>query len=131
MAVILARGPMPELDDLGLTGAAPRARSKMLESFPDKVRETVAAAQRRFRHAPAPRLSPDERVSALAKAIRDRKIVTLRRPSVPPRIMHPVALRFDGTGWAIEDALDPGVPMALSEADHVNISARSFSGHVH
>ena len=126
MALILAR-PMPELDELGLTGAAARARSKMLESFPDRVRETIVDAQRRFRFAATARVAPDPRVPALAAAVRNQAIVRIRAKSGSPRTVHPVALTFGEAGWAIEDALAPGSLIPLEEAGDINISRRSFA----
>ncbi|MFZ1679692.1 MAG: HTH domain-containing protein, partial [Rhizobiaceae bacterium] len=67
MAVILS-APLPEIDALGLRRAGERARSKLLESFPDGVRDKIAVARRRFRFAPAGPALPDIRVAALAEA---------------------------------------------------------------
>lgn len=125
MALILTR-PTPELDQLGLREAGERARAKMLESFPDPVREKVALARRRFRfkaQAPAP---VDPRLPALAEAIRNRAVVRIRARSSAPRTIHPVGLELDGATWRLDDALAPGEPIALDQAGDINISARRF-----
>lgn len=126
MALILAR-PMPELAELGLSAAAERARGKMLESYPDAVREKMAVARARFRFEPPPEAMLDPRLKALAEAIRDGRIVRIQARSRSPRTIHPVALVFAGDGWRIEDALSPGDTIALAEAGDINISARRFA----
>lgn len=125
MALILTR-PMPELADLNLAEAGDRARSKMLESFPDRVRETISEARQRFRYAVGQRVVVDPRVPALADAIRNRAIVRIRAKSRSPRVIHPVGLVLADAGWMIEDALVPGQPVPLADAGHINISARRF-----
>ena len=129
MALILTR-PMAELAELGLAEAGERARSKMLESFPDRVRDTIREARLRFRYAPARRREIDPRVPALARAIRDRAIVRIHAKSGAPRVIHPVGLVLGEAGWAIEDALDPGKPIPLQNTGDINISARRFARQV-
>ena len=52
MAIMLAK-PIAELSALGLAEAGRRAVKKMIESFPDPVRETVAVTHRAFCFASA------------------------------------------------------------------------------
>jgi hypothetical protein len=49
--------PIAELAELGLRGAADRARAKLLESFPDPVLGTIALAERRSRFVAPPETS--------------------------------------------------------------------------
>jgi len=126
MALILTR-PMPELAHLNLSEAGDRARSKMLESFPDRVRETMSKARQRFRYTVGQKALIDARVPALADAVRNRAIVRIQAKSGSPRVIHPIGLVLGDSGWAIEDALAPGVPIPLTDAGDINISARSFA----
>jgi predicted DNA-binding transcriptional regulator YafY len=126
MALILSR-PMPELADLGLSGAAERARSKMLESFPDRVRDVMAVARQQFRHAPVHAGPVDPRLPALASAIRQRSVVRIRAKSRSPQVIHPVALLRSGESWQVIDALAPDAPIPLEDLADVNISARTFA----
>ncbi len=125
MAVILSR-PTPELRDLGLEGAGARARAKMLESFPDGVRETIDLARRRFQFADAPGEDTDPRITALATAIRRRTIVRIRAHSPQARIIHPISLIRSPAGWRVVDAQDPEHPIALEDLGDINISRRTF-----
>ena len=42
------------------------------------------------------------------------------------RVVHPIALRRHHRRWWIVDNLCPGVPIALSQCRHINISALTF-----
>jgi predicted DNA-binding transcriptional regulator YafY len=126
MAVILTR-PIPELKALGLEVAGARARSKMLESFPDSVREKIETARRRFRfgfEAPPP---ADARVTALSDAIRRQAVVVIQALSRSPRKIHPVALTLSENGWRVTDARAPDDPIALDDCGDINISALAFT----
>jgi predicted DNA-binding transcriptional regulator YafY len=125
LAVMLSR-PTPELAELGLAGAAARARAKMFESFPDGVRARIERARGWFRFLPAERDEIDPRVEALARAVRSRRIVRIRARSRRPRTIHPVALVCGSTGWRVVDQRDPGNPIPLDVCDDINISARAF-----
>jgi len=127
VGVILAR-PFPELAVLGLADAGARATRKLVESFPDTVRGRVADGTRRFRFArTAVRDEDDGRIGAIAGAVRDHRVVRIRAYAPDERVIHPTALMCDGGGWAVEDDLDPGVPVRLDEWGHVNISSRTFA----
>ena len=125
MAMILTR-PMRELDDLGMADAAGRARSKMLESFPDTVRAHVECALRHFEVRQAAGEDIDPRISALADAVRTARIVRIRVSSKSPRIVHPVRLIAEDGSWSVVDALAPDAPIPLRDCGDINISARQF-----
>ena len=119
--------PLPMLVDLGLGEAAMRARAKLLESLPDGVRETALTARGQFRFS-TPRTPPsDARVEALATAIRERRKVLIRAYGKSARVVHPIALTFGRSGWALVDGHDPKHAIALSECGDVNISALRFA----
>ncbi|MEM8988043.1 MAG: HTH domain-containing protein [Pseudomonadota bacterium] len=124
MAVILTR-PMPELEAIGLKASGERARSKMLESFPDAVREKIDRARGWFRFAPQP-AETDPRLAALADAVRGGKIVRLRATTPSPQTIHPEGLLLGATGWAVIDARDAGRSIPIAEWGDVNISAKRF-----
>lgn len=124
LGVLLGRRS-PELAALRMEQAAARARTKLLESLPDTSRAIARRAARQFRlHGMPP--PPDERIPALAQAVRDRRIVRIRSTTPQPRTVHPVALLFTEASWALLDALDPSAPIPLSECGVVNISRRTF-----
>lgn len=126
MAIILSR-PTPELAELGLASAGARARAKMLESFPDGVREHIDRARGWFRFHTTEQDAVDPRVEALARAIRSRRIVRIHVRSRRPRMIHPVALACGAGGWQVVDQQDPQNPIPLDACDDINISARSFA----
>ena len=125
MAVMLAC-PMPELGALGMAEAAQRARTKLLESFPDAVRAHMDRARARFVFAPLAAMAADPRLPALAEAIRHARIVRIQARSPTPRTVHPIQLIAETRGWHLVDALDDSVPIPLDACGDINISARSF-----
>lgn len=125
LGIILSR-EVPALTDLGLEAAGQRARAKLLESLPDGVRETALRARSQFRFPPRRARQPDERVLALAKAVRASKKVRLRATSARPRLVHPVALVCGERGFSLIDAFDPETPIPLEACGDINISAMSF-----
>lgn len=125
VAIILSH-PMPALKDLGMQHAAERARSKLIESFPDSVRLKVQQAQQRFRIETVPQSDSDPRIEALAKAIRDNRVVRINARSKSPRIIHPIHLTFSQNGWSVVDALTPDTPIRISRCGDLNISAKTF-----
>lgn len=125
IGVLLGR-PAGELSPLGIADAATRARRKLLESLPDGVRERAMEGARRFRWEEASAAGTDDpRLPALAAAIRDRRVVRLHAHQPNERTIHPSALVFDGSGWAVEDALTPAV-VPLEACGDINISSRRF-----
>lgn len=125
LGVILSH-PIPALAAIGLDDAARRARAKLLESLPDGVRETAMRSSQQVRFVSKPVGGEDERVLALAKAIRQGRRVRIRATSAAPRTVHPIALVHGARGWAVVDELDPGRPIALHACDDLNISAKRF-----
>lgn len=127
LGVILSH-PIPALAAIGLDDAARRARAKLLESLPDGVRETALRSSQQVRFVPKRVSTEDERVVALAKAIRQGQRVRIRATSAAPRTLHPIALVHSARGWAVIDELDPKRPIALRDCEDLNISATRFRG---
>lgn len=125
LAVLLA-DPTARLAELGMAEAAARATSKLLESFPDAVREKVALAGRRFQVKPDAAIVRDPRVAALADAIRRGVAVRLDARSGAPRTVHPQALVFGDRGWLLIDAREPGRPIPSAYWRDINISSHVF-----
>jgi len=125
LGVLLGRRA-PELGALGLAASAARARTKLLESLPDSSRHIAQRAASQFRILSA-EVSEDERVPALAEAVRRRGVVRIRSRGPDPRTVHPVGLTLAAAGWELVDALDPTVPIPLTECGTVNISRRTFA----
>ncbi len=126
MALVLSK-PMPELEALGMRAAGGRARSKLLESFPEGVREKIMRGLRQFRYAPAEPVESDPRLAALAMAVREGKIVRIQARSGSPRLIHPAALILRSDGWAVVDARSADGEIPLVECGDINISAKRFS----
>ena len=124
IAVVLMR-PLGALAQLGIGDAANRARRKLIESFPDQVRERIGIATRRFRFVEAASADGDTRLAALADAIRDMKVVRINAYRSGERAIHPVALVLHNDGWRVEDGI-AGELIALSACGDINVSARTF-----
>jgi hypothetical protein len=84
----------------------------------------MAQARGRFALAPA-HGEPDPRLPALARAVRERRIVRLDAYRAGERVVHPVGLDLGADGWALRDGLS-GDRVALDDWGPVNISARRF-----
>ena len=125
LGVILAL-PKSLLAALGIESAARLACDKLVESMPEVVRFRIRLAQRRFRFPEEHGDPPDERLPALAAAIRDSAITRIHAKSGSPRTIHPIALEFRPAGWAVIDALDPKSAIPVSQAGDINISAKRF-----
>ncbi|MEM9861554.1 MAG: HTH domain-containing protein [Myxococcota bacterium] len=123
IALVLGR-PLDALRPLGLERAAARACSKVLESLPDSVRRHAERGRRQFRIEADGGGEPDERITAMAEAVRGRNVVRLAATSIKPRRIHPIALRFDGSWWVTDGRSGEAVPLA--EWGNINISARRF-----
>ena len=131
LAILLAR-PLGPLADLGIRDAVNRMRQKIVESFPDLVRERMKLADDRFRfgrdtEGAAVGRGSEERVAALAKAVRNSNIVRLQAKSSDPRTIHPIALMLSGDGWCLLDQRTPAEPIAEENWGDINISARRFA----
>jgi len=126
LGVLLGR-QTPELAALGLADSAARATTKIIESLPDTSRAIAKSAASRFRLAP-PEVAEDERVPALAEAVRRQRVVRVRARGPNMRIVHPVGLTLTRGGWQVTDALDPDTAIPLAECGTVNISRHTFTG---
>jgi predicted DNA-binding transcriptional regulator YafY len=114
----------PIIAALGLAGAAERAAAKLMESLPDTVRDAASATAARFRYAPADG-GDDPRPAALARAVRDSRIVRIRTHRPDERAIHPAALTLGPAGWAVTDART-GDAILLADCGDINISALTF-----
>lgn len=117
----------PLVDALGLGSAGRSARTKLLESLPDGVRQTALLARTQFRFEQPVEAPDDPRIAPLSQAIRQGRRVKLRSRSAAPRTVHPVALILSAEGWALVDALQPARPIPLDEWEDINISALHFT----
>lgn len=124
LGLILATGN-PVIAALGLTSAAARARTKLLESLPDTVRDAATGTAARFLYDPSADLT-DPRISAMARAVQNGLAVHLRTETAGPIRIGPVALAFDADGWTVRDALS-GTCIALTDWGDVNISGLPFA----
>lgn len=124
IAVVLTR-PLDRLAELGIADAANRARRKLIESFPDQVRERIAIATQRFRFADPDGTDDDGRLAALADAIREAKIVRINAYGSNERTIHPITLVYGNNGWRVEDDI-AGELIALNDCGDLNVSARTF-----
>ena len=122
---VLLDDPSPRLAELGMGDAARRAVSKLRESLPDQVRERVRLASERFRFGQAMTGKMDARVSAMAEAVRRRLRVRLDARSTKPIEIHPVALEFDGGGWAVVDGRS-GTSLPIDTWKDINVSGLPF-----
>ncbi len=125
LGIMLGRDA-PELAALGLAASAARAATKVIESLPDTTRAVAQRGADMFRLSPAG-VADDERVPALAEAVRQRRVIRIRARGPAPRIVHPRGLSLTGHDWEIHDALDPAVPVPLAECGTINISSRVFA----
>jgi predicted DNA-binding transcriptional regulator YafY len=104
--------------------AARRAQAKLVESFPDKVRETVQQAMTQFVvENPAP--PDDPRVAAFAEAVRGHRIVRINASGPDARVVHPVVMRLSDGGWFVTDAIK-AEEVSLAACGDINISAHTF-----
>jgi predicted DNA-binding transcriptional regulator YafY len=124
MALILSI-PIPELEALGMAAAGARGRSKLMESFPDAVREKITRARGQFRFDALPEQALDARLPALAKAVREGLIVRIQARSAGVRTIHPIGLTLGNSGWSVIDARGGG-PLLLMACGDINISAKRF-----
>ena len=121
---ILLATENPMIEALGLSQAARRARAKLIESFPDRVRSVAQRAMQQFRTIPPP-TDDDPRIPALAAAVRGQNIVRINMKSKTPQVIHPVALQATRDHWIVADQIT-GSDIALSACGDINISARRF-----
>lgn len=120
---IILGSPHPMVGAVGLGQAATRAIAKLVESFPDTVRNTTQTAMARFT-AQQDVIGDDPRIAALTLAIRERRIVRLRAASDSQQV-HPVGLDYSGQGWALRDDIT-STPIPDGDWGDINISAHQF-----
>jgi predicted DNA-binding transcriptional regulator YafY len=121
--ILGAKNPM--IAALGLEDAASLAKTKLVESFPDRTRDHVTEMMSRFTLVAEEPLS-DPRVRALALAVQARSEVRLRFGSDAEQLIHPVAMEMDSTSWRVFDALG-SVWIALAVWGRLNVSAKRFA----
>ncbi|WP_373636746.1 helix-turn-helix transcriptional regulator [Yoonia sp. BS5-3] len=121
--ILNAENPM--IAALGLAGAAAQARTKLVESFPDKTREHVKRMMAQFRMVtPAP--DEDPRVKALAMAVQTRRQTRIGFTTQAEQLIHPIAMTLNGFDWQVKDARSGGW-IRRENWGRVNISAKRFS----
>ncbi len=125
LAVLLYQ-KTPALEQLGIQQAAARAVAKLVESLPDTVRKTVETARRQFRIQNAYGLEDDERVAAVALAIRQHRIIYIQAHTSDARPMYPAGLELGIDGWCIQDARKDEPAVSVADAGNINISSRKY-----
>ena len=110
---------------LGLEKAAQRARTKLIESLPDRSRRTAQNILARFTLESAVEFA-DERNRALSLAVRAQSKVKLCFATADERLIHPAAMRLDADGWAVRDEIsNDWIPSA--KWGRINVSAISYA----
>jgi len=125
IGVLLARPPA-ELAALGMAEAGNRASRKLIESFPDQVRERIQIASQRFRFSAEASADDDPRLPALAAAIRQARVVRINAYRPAERVIHPVALVCQPDGWHVEDDLAPATTICLEACGDLSVSSHTF-----
>ena len=123
MGLILA-AQNPLILPTGLGPAAVRARAKLIESFPDKVRHRITEAMARF-SVTQPDSVDDPRIRALAMAIRAQTGVRIRFASKTQQLIHPIAMTTDAVNWKVQDHIT-GTWISMSDWGRINVSAQRF-----
>ncbi len=114
--------PNPLISALGLEPTARRAMTKLVESFPDTVRDRIATAQSRFTQTQRSAPQPDPRIAAMAQALREGASVTLRARSREPQRIRPARLVLTDTGWTVTCQRQPETEIPLRIWGDINIS---------
>lgn len=125
LGVILS-SPPAALDQLGMRVSGRRAVAKLLESFPDPIRERVAKARREFKLEADNLRKVDPRIAALADAVRHKRIVYIRANTKRRRAIQPCALKWTNGAWAV-CCQRTGAEVPLAQCGDVNISAHTFA----
>lgn len=123
--ILAAENPM--IDALGLRQAAVRAKTKLVESFPERTRAYVADMTSRFRLVAGNPIN-ETRIGALALAVRNRVQVKLRFASKTEQVIHPVAIEMNGKTWSVRDELS-GTWISMAIWGRLNVSAIGFQDH--
>lgn len=123
---IILTTPNPMLDAIELSQPAARARAKLIESLPDRVRQTAKIASTQFISRANPADKSDRRIPALAHAIRNRRIIRVNARSKSPRLIHATALTTTPDGWFLFDKITNS-EIPLSGCGDINISVKTFA----
>lgn len=123
---IILSTPVPELSLLELERDGKIAISKLLHSFPDKIRERAEKGREMFRCNRQTNCLDDIRVSAMAGAIRNSNIVIIRTKTKAPRTIHPTKLQFDADSCCVEDSIRGGEQIKLENWGDINISRKQY-----
>lgn len=121
--ILAAENPMTQT--LGLEKSAQAARTKLIESFPDRTRERVSQMMARFTVVADDPID-DPRIRALAQAVRKQTTVRLRFGSATEQLIHPVAMEMRGETWLVHDDLAK-TRIEIGMWGRVNVSAIRFS----
>lgn len=121
--ILAAENPMTQT--LGLEKSAQAARTKLIESFPDRTRERVSQMMARFTVVADDPID-DPRIRALAQAVRKQTAVRLRFGSATEQLIHPVAMEMRGETWSVHDDLAK-TRIEIGMWGRVNVSAIRFS----
>ncbi len=91
--------------DLGMASALARAQAKLRVAFPDQTRAHMSRVQAMFPSSGIHFPAPDPRREALARAVRQQKVVRLRFGSEHPVVVHPKAREVTPQDWLLHDGL--------------------------
>lgn len=117
--ILAAKNPM--VSALGLENAAKRARTKLIESLPDKTRHEAKATTSRFTLRDDESVH-DKRLRAMARAVRAKTIVRVRFATKAEQVIHPIRLEKTDTTWRVYDGLTE-TPLPIESWGRLNISA--------
>ncbi|MEO0637735.1 MAG: HTH domain-containing protein [Pseudomonadota bacterium] len=115
----------PMLAGLELQSAAKMASNKLFESMPDKVRQVMRQTDERFHRSHAELPEPDERVPAMADAVRGRHFVQLYADQAQRRTIEPVRLTLSSASWSVLDQISSR-EIEMEGWGTIAISAKSF-----
>ncbi|MET1412307.1 HTH domain-containing protein [Roseibium sp. HPY-6] len=114
----------PMVSALGLENAAKRAQAKLIESLPDKTRQTVKTVTEQFT-LNRETVVDDPRVRAMSLAVRAGTLVRLRFATPEELPIHPIELMLDDTDWSVRDDVTQSL-IPLADWGRLNISSIPF-----
>lgn len=117
--ILAAENPM--VSALGLENAAKRARTKLIESLPDKTRHEAKKITGSF-VLDTGDVVYDKRLRAMARAVHAGTIVRLRFATKAEQLIHPVRLEKTDTTWCVYDGLTES-NLPIESWGRLNISA--------
>ena len=113
------------IEALGLEAEADMARTKLVESFPDRTRGYAERSMDRFRLV-GTNPTDDPRIAALAGAIQKQSVVRLRFCTPNEQSIHPTHMELRDGQWKVWDALSDGW-IEMCDWGRMNISRKAFS----